>query len=119
MGGSTSHLLRNAITDLGFNGNKIGGRTVFLGGFNSLGNRLDIITVLNRQGLETEGLHTLFHIFRKSNVRIALNGNLVGIIQDGQFIQLQGSGKGKSLGGNSLHQTTVSTESIGSVVYQL
>ena len=109
-------LCGTAVADGRLYDNEVGRGIILCSGVQCSADGGEVIAVLYSQGLEAEGLHALLHILSEGDIGGALDGNAVGIIENGQLVQLPGAGQRQGLGGDALHQTAVAAEGIGAVV---
>ena len=107
---------RAAVTNLRLNRDE--GRMFFvsLGRFNSFANSFQIIAIFYSQRLETESLHTFFHIFREGNIRAAFDGNLIGIIKHNQFGEAERTSQREGFRRNAFHHAAIAAQSKGIMV---
>ena len=109
-------LCRTAVADLGMDGNK--GRTllVSLCFLDGPADSSQISAVSHIDSLEAECLHALLHILSEGNISIALDGNVVAVIDDNQLGQAKGACQGEGLGGNTLHHAAITAQGKGIMV---
>ncbi len=119
MGSGLALLCGTAVADGCFYDNEVGRGIVFCSRLQGSADGSEVIAVCYGQGLEAEGLQTLLHVLREGGIRRALDGNAVGIVENGQLVQLPGAGQRQGLGGDALHETAVTAECIGAVVHDL
>ena len=85
MGAGLPLFCRTAIADFGLDGNEGRSLCFSLCSLDGQADGVRISSILNRNGLETESAHSLFHILAERNVCASLNGNLIGIVKNDQF----------------------------------
>ena len=115
MGGWTV-LFRAAEADMGTDDNKTGMFCICLGIFHGSLQSFQIFGTFYPQYLPAVGFKTGFHIFRKGNIRIALNCNFIVVVHVDQFAQTQGSCQGSRLRSHPFHQVPVGNNTVGIVV---
>ena len=118
VGGGSTLFLRNTVSDLRLYRDKIGSAIILFRFLKSLHNSGNIISIFHKKGFKTKSLHPLFYILGKSNSGISFNGNVIRIIKDRQFVQIQCSGKRQRFGRNPLHKTSITAKRVGSMVYK-
>ena len=82
MSAGFTFLGRTTEPDFRFDGNE--GRTLFvgLGFFDCFADGVKVVAVFDGKRLKTERFHALLHIFRKGDVRTALDGYAIAVVED-------------------------------------
>ena len=116
MSASFALFSRAAIADLRLNRNE--GRMLFisLSSFNSLANSFKVIAIFDRNRLEAEGSHACLNILREGDIRITLDGDFIGIIEDNQFGQAKRASQRERLRRDTFHHAAVATQREGVMV---
>ena len=114
--GSLALLRRAAVADLGLDDDEVGSGGICRCVFDRLADCREVVSVLYSQGLEAERLDALLDILGESDVGAAFDRDLVGIIEDGQLVQLPGSCQGQGLGRNAFHHAAVAADRVGAVI---
>lgn len=78
-----------------------------------------VVSVADGQGVPSVCLHTLVDILSEGTVGVTVNGDVVVIVDGNQVAQLQVTGEGSSLAGNTLHVASITHEDICVVVNKL
>ena len=81
-----------------------------------LGHCIEIVAV-DLLHVPSVGFKPLGDIFRKRQAGVALDGDVVVIVQIDKLAQLQMTGQGGGLRGHALHQVSVAHDGIGEVVH--
>lgn len=88
-----------------------------------LDSRLDrvqvVVSIANGLNVPSVCLHSLVDILGERTVDVTINGNMVVVVNGDQVAQLQMTGKGSGLAGNTLHVASITHENIGVVVDDL
>ena len=116
MSGSRALFGRAAIADLGLDGNE---RRMFLVGFgffDGFADGIEVRAVFDGNRLETEGSHAGLDIFRKGDVRIAFDRDVVAIVEDDEFGKAECPCQGEGFRRDAFHQAAVAAEGEGVVV---
>ena len=82
-------------------------RLCLLDGF---ANRFEVVAILDRDGLEAEGLHALLHVLTERDVRAALDGDAVAVIEDDELRKAERARKRERLGRDALHHAAVAAK---------
>jgi hypothetical protein len=78
-----------------------------------------VVTVINDHNMPAVGFKSLGNIFGKGAVGVAVNGNVIIIIDGNEVTELEMSCHGGSLTGHTLHHASVAQEDIGVVIDQV
>lgn len=78
-----------------------------------------MVSVTDGHSVPSVCLHTLVNILGEGTVGVAVNGDVVVIVDRNQVAQLQVTGEGSSLTGNTLHVASIAHEDICVVVNKL
>ena len=84
--------------------------------FDRLADGGEIRTVLDRERLEAEGRHALFHVFGKGEVGAALDGNVVAVVEHDELVEGERACEREDFGGDALHHAAVAAEGKGVVI---
>ena len=61
--------------------------------FDGLADGLEVVAILDRDRLEAEGTHAGLDVFREGDVRVAFDGDLVGIVEDDELREAERAGE--------------------------
>ena len=78
--------------------------------FDGLADGLEIIAVLDCDCLEPKGAHTSLDILREGDIRVALDGDLVGIVEDDELREAKRASERERLRGDAFHHAAVAAE---------
>ena len=71
---------------------------------------LKVVAVFDRDRLEAERTHARLHILTECDVRIALDGDVVGVVEDDELRKAERTRERERLGGDALHHAAVAAE---------
>ena len=91
----------------------LGGTALFQG----LEDLLAVIAVGDPDHVPAVGGKTGAHVLAEGDVGIALDGDLIVIVEQGELVQVQGPGQRGGLGGDALHHAAVAADGIGAVIH--
>ena len=112
-------LSRAAITDLGLDRDEGRMLLISLGCFDCLADCFQIIAIFDRDRLETECSHTGLDILGKSDIRAALDRNLVRIIEHDKLGQAKRASQREGFRRNTFHHAAITAQSEGIVIYYI
>ena len=78
--------------------------------FDGLADGLEVVAVLDRDRLEAEGTHAGLDVFREGDVRVAFDGDLIGIVEDDELREAERAGEREGFRGDALHHAAVAAE---------
>ena len=77
------------------------------------------VTLLDVLNVPAVSLETLHNILGEGTLGVTVDRNVVVVVDGDQFTELQVTGHGSGLGGNTLHSATITEEGVGEVVDEL
>src|SRR5690348_17626675 len=82
-------------------------------------NSLDVVAVLQGEGVPAVGLEALGAIFSEAEIGGAGKGNAVIVVEVDQFAQFEMAGETRRFSGNTFHQIAIADDGIGKVIDDL
>lgn len=79
--------------------------------------RVQVVHVFHRLHVPAVRLVALAHVLREGQVRLAVDGDLVVVVEDDELAQAQVARQGAGLGGDALLQAAVAADDVGVVVH--
>ena len=116
MGGVLARLGRAVRADDGAHHDQ-GGPGIGLGAVDGRGDGVHVLAVLDLLHVPAVGLVALHRVLAQGELDLALDGDVVAVIDEDELAQAQRGGQGARLAGDALHHAAVAHQAVGVVVH--